>query len=305
MKNCIRDEELIKDYEKTQLKIIEILDHPNWLEHVLSQFYNEPVNIDITDFMTNKTQVVPDLNWPKIVAQTFFYKFSKEFEDRDSKKLQEFIAGMEEAKKKLDAHYLAPFPLNLEDHYPYQGRAFLMGFKVWSFYKFNNGLFPLNSVTKELLNNSEGETDFFPLLTTMLDIEWQIFQNINNYEISLALSHFQNIEKDKHSKVRCLAKNCLYYQQINSGNGSLIIKDQIVKVSYTLKTFYDNIIQKEENSFLDLRRTIKAFRQSFPNMRVGEKGILYIHPEWGLKEYFTPPYYSPYLIAEFEILSLL
>jgi len=71
-----------------------------------------------------------------------------------------------------------------------------------------------------------------------------------------------------------------------------------------LKSGYGNAMEDyKEGKLVDLKRAIRGFRESMSSMRVGESGVLYIHPDWGLKNHNQFPYYSPFLVAEFEILS--
>jgi FKBP-type peptidyl-prolyl cis-trans isomerase len=101
-----------------------------------------------------------------------------------------------------------------------------------------------------------------------------------------------------------LVENYLYYKQIRGGDGSKISLNKPVKVAYALKSVSGFVFtESKEGEWLDLKRTYRGFREGFPQMSIGEKGVLYIHPEWGFKSYLAAPHFSPYLIAEFELLS--
>ena len=302
-KNDLKCNSLVKKYESTQLKMIKILESPNWFEIILSHFYNQPVTIKRKNEL-NQDFWFRNEDWSKIIADTLLSNFNQEFGENETL-LDEFIAGLEEAEKRKDAHHIAPFPFDLEAQYPMKSRAFLIGFKIWSLYKFNDSLFSLNDITNKIKKNNENQTKSFsssssPLLSA---IQEKILENLNNHEKWLAISHFKDLQKTKGSRIKILCENKLYYHQINSGC-SLIENHKKIEISYVLKTFYGHVLEKESHISIDLQRTIKAFRESLPKMHFGEKGILFIHPDWGLKEYLSPPYYSPYIIAEFEISSM-
>ncbi len=300
--NCLENDERIEHYENVQLKIIEILDQENWLEQIFSQFFGEPIKLTIEEHL-KESRLGQNLEWSKIMAEIFFSKFMTEFEGAIDTKFQEFLAGMKEADLREDAHYLAPFPIDLNEAYPSKEKEFLLGFKIWSFYKFNPNLFSLKNILQELKDHRTNEIDLSAFHAPIMQMQWDTFHNIDQHEHSLALSYFQKFDNLNFSGVKCIAPNRLYYQEIHQGEGAAIKEDQILKVSYTLKTACGHILEEEENRAIDLRRAIKGFRKSFPTLRIGEKGILYIHPEWGIKKYLSPPYYSPYLLAEFKILS--
>jgi FKBP-type peptidyl-prolyl cis-trans isomerase len=294
---------LINNYQDTQVKILNVFDNPQWLEQILSQFYGEQVKILLKEDIQEDHLYNTSIDLSHIVAQAIFNRFNDEFEDKN--KLSEFIEGMKEAEKRRDAHYIAPFSQREKCSLSSDDPAFLTGFKIWSYYKFNK-IISLSSIIYHLEAMDKKDSTSLAALNIQSQIlpcvHKQIFENINQHEQNLALSHFQRIEKVENSSVKCLVKNYLYYQQIFPGNGKPITKDQIIQVSYTLKTIYGNVIDDHSTgSILDLSRTIKAFRMSFPLMRVGEKGILFISPEWGIKDYLSHPHFSPYLIAEFTI----
>jgi FKBP-type peptidyl-prolyl cis-trans isomerase len=298
-----QNEKLIKNYEKSQLKILDVLDKPNWLEEALSTFYDRPIQIKVVDTPSHPSDVYKNVNLPQFIAKLLINSLREEFEIKKLEDLQSCLEGRREADKRIDAHHLAPFPFNLERQYGSKGEPFMRGFKIWSFYKFNEGLFPLESVISEVnqILNTEQDVKIPNSTEIFSHLENQLFENLESFEKALAISQFNEMLKSDQISLKTFIKDRLYYQQIKQGNGKYIGDDPSVKISYTLKTAYGHVIEREKDFLLDIQRAIKGFHDSLPAMRAGEKGILYIHPDLGIKEYSSPPYYSPYLIAEFEI----
>lgn len=284
-------DKLAKHYEDVQLKLIKVLDSPQWLEDFLSHFYEEPTKISIRDDEQKdllKNYGVIELS--QAVATAILNRFEDEFKEKN--KVLDFIEGMKEAQKRADAHYIFSF-LEKEIFPKEVSDDFLHGFNIWRFYKFNKEIsLPL------VINHLQRKDNKGPLALSILLplIHKQIFENINENENNLALFHFQQLGKTK-----CIDKNRLFYQRINSGKGKEVLDSQFVKLSYNLKTIYGNLLEDKKNVILDLSRAMRAFRVIFPSMRVGEKGVLYIHPEYGIKDYRSVPFFSPYLISEFTI----
>lgn len=296
------DNELINHYEETQLKLLDILNQPQWLTDVLSHFYGQPVRIKIKTDQTNDNHSITNLN--QIIAQALFYDFMDTIEQKSAETRFGFIEGMKEAEKRKDAHYIAPFPSQMEHLFPSKSEAFFLGFISWSFYKFNHEINALPAIITLLENCAEKNIQSFQPSIGLNLVYWQIFDAIDQHEKSLAITHFENLEK--RNNVKCLVKDRLYYQQIKIGNGQQINKNSIIQATYVLKTIYGNIIEDHsKGSSIDLQRTIKGLRESFSLMKEGEQGILFIHPDWSIKDYFSSPYFSPYLIAEFEIHKIL
>ena len=232
-------------------------------------------------------------------------------DENSSESLISFIEGMKEADKRKDAHYVAPYAHYIDGEFSINVRgdnAYLSGFKYWSYYKFSSSfisfedisarLFQLNN--KRILNEKTVIPPFF-----LIELHQRIFENIEEHEKKIAKEQFYCIEKDSNHSVRCLIENSLYYNQITAGQGDLVTSKSIIKLSYTLKSIYGNFFEDCSSGIrLDLSRAIRAFRETLPFMRVGEKGTLLIHPNFGLKDYLMPPYISPYMIANFEIIDL-
>lgn len=213
---------------------------------------------------------------------------------------------MREAEKRVDAHYIAPFLPNVDIDFSSGSKPFLTGFKIWSYYKFysKSSLSAVVDYLSDMQQNKISLISVDELYDLLPKIYHQVFENINDHEKHLALSQFQKIEQMQSLSIKCLAKDRLYYQQVKSSSGSKIGSTQFVRLSYTLKTNSGMIIEdQKEGVMIDLSRTMKAFRASLPFMSVGEQGILFIHPDWGIKDYLSPPYISPYLIAEFKVLD--
>ncbi len=293
------EDELIKNYEDTQLKLIDVLNYPQWLTDVLSHFYGQPVKFQMIEDPANEDAFPKESS--QIIAQTIFSAFVHAIDKKSAQNLHELIEGMKEAEKRKDAHYIAPFPYGMMNLFPSKSEAFFLGFKAWSYYKFNKKMTSLQAVISQLEHLQEKNTLSLTQPFRLLhQIYWQIFDTINQHEKSIAASNFETLQARK--DIQCLVKDHLYYQQIKPGNGDQISKDSLIQVSYILKTIYGNLIENQsKESSIDLRRAIKGFRESFPFMKEGEQGILFIHPDWGIKDYFSPPYFSPYLIAEFQI----
>lgn len=293
------DSELVKQYEETQLKLIEILNHPQWMTEVLSHFYGQPVKIRIVEL--SEKENADFSNFSPLIAQAIFYHFMDAIGPNHLEKFPDLIEGIKEADKRKDAHYIAPYPYDMNNLFSTKNEAFFLGFIDWSFYKFNNELtLPMIINQLENLKNQDSKPSFDKLD----QVYWKIFNAIDIYEKTFAEIDFKRLEKMK--DVKPLVNNRLYYQIVKSGKGTQIKKNSTIQISYTLKTITGNIIEDcSQGTSLDLERAIKGFADGFPHMREGDEGILFIHPEWGIKDYFSPPYFFPYLIAEFQIKQIL
>lgn len=285
---------LVGRYEETQLKLIHLLDQPDYLEAVLSQFYGKKMRIQVEH--VPQEDVFAAINMPNLVAKCLLTHYEFDFPYDRLKNISKYIEGMQAAEQRSDAHYLAPFPWRTMDFYSSEDDFFWRGFKAWSFYKF----YPhadFQAVVKEL-NQIESVALVPAFYKAAQRLHAVIFENIKSYEEAVAQAQFQTHDP----QMSCLVKDRLYYKQINPGTGAVIKKDQKINFSYKLLTMNHHLIEEQkEGEVLDLSRAIKGFRIGLVGKRVGEKGILFIHPDWGFKMYHTPPYYSPYLTAEFEI----
>lgn len=294
IKNSRENIQLVRDYEETQLKIIELLNKPNWFIDLLSKLYQEPVNvIRKKSFDVENNQSKSD--WDGILSNIFLEKIQEE--DGKAEHIENFIEGMQEANLKLDAHYIAPFPVDLEEKFSNKDKFFHLGFKTWSFYKFHNGLLSFEKIIEKMKETQKMKKNYD--CDFIIDLHLKTLENIEAYESSLALKTFQNLSKI--NLLKSIEIDRLYHHQISPGDGKVVNEGNIINVSYTIKTLYEQIIEKKENSSLDLRRAIQGFRKGFPGMREGDSGILYIHPKWGIVDYFTPPYFSPFIVVEFKI----
>lgn len=286
-----KNKELLKNYENTQLYLINVLDHPNWLEEILTHFFQEPTKLNI-----HNTALEDRINYSNLVYEAILMCFQDLYEKSEDS-LNDFVEGMRISNKRSDAHYLAPFPAQIDRAFPEKSESFLTGFNMWSYYKFNQ---PQTNVEKvidqlksDLNRNHKIDEEQFG------ELHRHIFEMMDHHEETLAKDHFQKIELKPH--VKCLVKGKLYYEPMCIGKGEEINAKSNIEVSYTLETIYGNIIAKEEHYNLDLKRAIRGFREAFLSMKKDEEGLLYIHPDWGIKDYHSPPYFSPYLIAKFKI----
>lgn len=289
---------LITDYETNQLHIIHLMDAPNWFEKVLSDFCCEKFVLKISNEVekTIGFQIPSDI----IVAQAIHDTIENDFSD-ESDSFQTYLKGMRHADVEKDAIYQAPYLRNRDRDEAIED-TFREGFILWSFYKNNKSLFNLESIIGHLQKIQKEGAYNIPkrvLYDCLREIHEQIYTNLKDHEEILAKTQFSNPQG-----CRMLVENYLYYKQIKAGSGPKIDLQRQVKVAFALKSVHGNVFEEhKEGEWLDLKRTYRGFRESFPQMLIGEKGILYIHPEWGFKNYLAPPHFSPYLIATFEILS--
>lgn len=302
---------LVKSYEDTQLEIINILEQEFWFEKVLSDLLQKEITIQINDSKNDVShKIVSDHAKDRecsVAAQAIYSKY-KQLADNTSKGFEQFLEGMTAAEER-DAIYVAPFVRN-RNLLPNSPSTFIEGFIQWSHYKLNR-YFTLKSVVDNLKALYEGS---IPLLgiqempfAVLKELHAQNFAALQKNELLIAQRAFNtfNLEMaDQNGQgIQPIVKDRLYYRQIKPGNGSQISFDSLLNVAYILKSVYGNVIEDHrEGVLLDLQRTFRCFRESFSKMRVGESGILYIHPEWGWKNYYSPPFFSPFLIAEFVIL---
>lgn len=299
------DKKLIKDYEDTQLKIIKIMEEDKWLEKVLSDL----CYCDITLRLYENDSLKKD-HWSdskeisQTVAQAIYLNVERLFGKNAEEDFSQFIEGMHAAESK-EAVYVAPFVRN-QDLLSQDNMPFREGFIQWSHYKLNNGLFSLQAVVDLLTSMKKNKTNVlhtdiqFDLLKKL---QARNFHHLNEHENLIAQKSFTGFEQGK-MNVKALVKGRLYYESKRPGTGPKVDGEHLVKVAYTLKSIYGNVVEDHsEGKFIDLKRSIRGFREGLSTMNVGEKGVLYIHPDWGWKNHLVPPYFSPYLIAEFEIIS--
>jgi FKBP-type peptidyl-prolyl cis-trans isomerase len=293
---CTDTSELIHEYEETQLRILQILNSEMWFEKVLERFFGENVVLFVDSNLKEPEFNPYKMELSRVVAQAIFNELDYLFSTTLKEDFPNVIKGMRQAEIDMDAHYQV---IQSSDS------AFREGFKIWSFYKFNQGLFSLQSVIDELVQlnykdkeiNENYKNQLYYLLH---ELHWSFFRNQETYEKNLANSHFKTLNLASDS-IKTYKENRLYYQQILAGTGDKIDKKRLVNISYTLRTIYGKIVDRyDEGVWIDLQRTIKGFQESLSHLRVGERGRLFIHPEWGFQEYLLSPHFS-YLIVEFKI----
>jgi len=103
----------------------------------------------------------------------------------------------------------------------------------------------------------------------------------------------------------CLVPNRLYYKEIKGGTGDLIKRGDEVEIVYQLRNRFGQVFDQSplypQPSSLDLKRAKRGFREGLVGLKRGAKGILYIHPDWSGQDYYSPPYFRPFVAAEVEL----
>jgi len=97
----------------------------------------------------------------------------------------------------------------------------------------------------------------------------------------------------------------IIYESINEGDGETIGEEDKISVVYTIKTSSGYLLYTSEHipEEIELNRTISGIKIGLGRLKVGSKGILYIHPNYGFRDKTLLPAIKPYLIVEFNIIS--
>lgn len=96
-----------------------------------------------------------------------------------------------------------------------------------------------------------------------------------------------------------IAPGAVYLKLLKQGIGECTSNYPLVRCSIPNAHGYP--LQQESIQHFDLNRTMKSLRQGLLSRRVGDQGILYIHPSWTDDDYWSLPYHL--IVFHFEILK--
>lgn len=72
-----------------------------------------------------------------------------------------------------------------------------------------------------------------------------------------------------------------------------------------METVYGHVMYESKGSeSVELDRAMHGMQEWLIGLQEGEKGILFIHPEWTDLDLLSPPYIQSFLIMPFEIVSV-
>ncbi len=135
----------------------------------------------------------------------------------------------------------------------------------------------------------------------LLDICGQIYQKKESREISFALDFFKKLYPAD-GCVKEVVKERLYYRSIEKGKGPLVDKKDLVSLVYKVKNCAGSVLNRSAENVvcLDMQRAMKPLREGLLGLPRGERGILYVHPDWcGLDLSIYPS--NVFITIEFEL----
>jgi len=322
---------LIKHYEDTQLKLIQVLESNNFLSAVLSRFFGQQIDdiipvankdhLPFREIFANKilssyqkpfnSEFYP-INWPAFVAYLIRVDFDDTISNDEERAFFDlYIDGMRDADKNDDALFDSTFGAKrfYRDLLP-QEYIYLRGFKVWAHYKSGNTLYSLNKVIQLLSCNAEYVKIPFSakvtLYTALNELHQYIFQEQHQKEIRNAEHFFKEKANSFNPPFQANQKyHYVYYQPIVNGNGAIVHQDDTIILRYSTKTQTGiTIYESTEAEELDLRRAVYGLRKGSEGLKVGSRGILYIHPNYGFRDRSWLPFVKPFLVVEIEIIAI-
>ncbi len=125
-----------------------------------------------------------------------------------------------------------------------------------------------------------------------------IFYRQQKQEEEKALKCFSQLS----SSTKCMHKNRLYFDLIEEGKGPSVKEDSVIQVKFLTKNHSGSILAQASGD-IDLKHTVKGYREGFLGQKAGSKIRLYVHPEFGF-QYLSAPIGDSFLITEAEIVSL-
>lgn len=320
---------LISHYEATQRKIIKVLESENFVAEFMSRFYGinasnialhpKIENLMLFDLPRSATSLESDIleflpiDWSKVAAHSIWNEFVADFLDNSRDlSLPMFIAGMQAADQRSDA----PFYVYLGDiiQKPWQDLSsneidYFNGFRAWAHFKAGKSVYTLDRIIQNL--NVFAENKHAPLMSTSAlhnltnRLHRYIYQKQQEKENLGAEKFFKGINDGFDPRVQCIVKDRLYYKPMIRGNGEIVQQNGLVKLRYKIKTLSGYTLSNSINEIedIDLSRTMYGLRKGLTGLSKGTKGILYIHPEWGVRGNWDLPSIRPFLIIEFEIIG--
>ncbi|CCB87169.1 macrophage infectivity potentiator [Parachlamydia acanthamoebae UV-7] len=132
-------------------------------------------------------------------------------------------------------------------------------------------------------------------------LSWNIYQKQHQRECEAATQYFLKFDTDRDPCLLTLNKERLYYRKIKEGNGEILKREDIPLLNYQIRLRNGEVVFDK----VDLKRAIRGFKEGLVGRKIGEKGILYIHPEWGYQDFFMTPYADKLLEVNFEVMGLI
>lgn len=303
----------IKRYEEAQLKLITLLDS----ESLTEDFLNLLLSDESEETSQNSTLIFDEIppvtilgsqnqrrEVDKVVSlallEIYDFYFSGELKE---KYFQEYIKGMLEVEQleELKNKYLyidsmpklyaercakdvweknnktGPFSF---ENFDQMHRQFArkLGQLNWQFFR--------EVCSEQLVHQLKENGDETVLFSSaekeaLFDICEQIYQKKESREKNFALDFFKKIYPADNS-VKEIVKERLYYKCIEKGKGLPIDKKDLVTLVYVMKNHAGFILNSSLEALvcLDMQRAVKPLRKGLLGLSRGEKGILYVHPDW-------------------------
>ncbi len=116
-------------------------------------------------------------------------------------------------------------------------------------------------------------------------------------------------ENGKAEGVKTLASG-VQYKVLRAGNGASPKITDTVRVHYTGKLLngqvFDSSVERGQPAEFPINNLIPGWQQALPMMKVGDKWLLYIPPQYAYREQGSPPVIGPneLLIFEMELLDI-
>lgn len=186
-----------------------------------------------------------------------------------------------------------------------QELAFFRGFKTWAHFKDDEQAILEEVISAiNLLKDQNRSPTLHPLTRNQIDeLHGRIYLKKKQQEVQAAENYFRKISgKPDVSEIK---ENRLYYQRLSAGSGKKIERDSLLSIRYRMETVYGHVMYDSKGSeSVDLDRTMHGMQEGLMGLQEGEKGILFIHPEWTDLDLLSPPYIQSFLIMPFEIVSV-
>ena len=182
--------------------------------------------------------------------------------------------------------------------------AFFTGFETWAHFKDDEqaDLEEVIAAINLLKDRSRSPTLHTLSRKNIDELHARIYRNKKQREIQTAENYFLKISEKP--DVMIIKENRLYFQRLSSGSGKKIERDSAVHLRYRMETLFGHVIYDSEGpELVELDRAMRGLQEGLIGLHEGEKGILFIHPEWADLDIRSPPYLQLFLLMPVEVVS--
>lgn len=212
---------------------------------------------------------------------------------------------LKDYRERAETEQLANFPYE-KYHELLKEVAFYEGFKTWAHFEdAQHAILEEVVAALNLLKEERRSPTLHSLVRKDIDeLHESIYQKKYGREVRTAENYFSEIAGNQ--GIETIKENRLYLQRLNAVPGKRIEKDSELQISYRMETFYGHVIYDSKGpELVELDRAMQGLQEGLIHLQEGEKGILYIHPQWTDLDLLSPPYIQSFLVLLIEVVEVI